>query len=160
MNAECINPFIKGATSVMSQVLNKPMTLGKLRALPNSYTTQNVSVVFGITGDLYGQVIFGMDDATAKKITELMLSGMSCDDEALAASTLSELGNMISGNSMTNFSVVGKVCDISPPSIIRGSDVSISMQNLPTLLVTIAIQDIGDFEISLSVKAKETAAAA
>jgi chemotaxis protein CheX len=55
--------------------------------------------------------------------------------DQLAASAIAELGNMISGNAMLHLSEAGYVCDITPPTIIQGSNVKISTLAIPAIVI-------------------------
>lgn len=159
MRAEFINPFVKGATDVLTMMLAVTPSLGTVSARPKMFTTKTINVVCGITGDLQGQVIYGMNADVAERFARAMLGGMEVDDE-LAISSLAELGNMISGNSLTILASQGFTCDITPPSIIRGTDVVISTVHIPALVIPVELANHGALEINVSLKEREAAQAA
>ncbi len=82
--------------------------------------------------------------------------------DQLAASAIAELASMISGNSIALLSNSGYVCEITPPTIIRGSNVPVDTNDVPALVIPMKLKDIGDFEISVSVieRADQTTKAA
>jgi Predicted inhibitor of MCP methylation, homolog of CheC len=57
---------------------------------------------------------------------------------------------MITGNAAALLAEKGYTCDISPPSIIRGSNVKISTVNTPALVVPITLGEFGDLEINVA----------
>ena len=159
MRAELVNPFIRGASAVIALVMPIKPTLGTISARPKIFTTQQLNIVCGVTGDLQGQIIFGMSEDTAKRVAEKMLGDMQADHE-MVGSTLAELGNMISGNSLTQLAGGGFVCDITPPSMIRGKDVSISTLDIPAVVIPLMLDDLGEIEINVSLKDRVVAVAA
>ena len=104
----------------------QPPVKGELAAQPTIFTSQQCNVVCGVTGQVQGQVIYGMSLTTADKIASTMLGQPIKTFDALAASAIGELGNMISGNAMQHLSEAGWICDITPPTIMRGTNVKIS----------------------------------
>lgn len=160
MKVEYINPFVQGALSVTETLLNIKPERGHMSARPTMFTTQQVNIVVGITGPVEGQVIYGMSVQTADKIASIMLGAPVVSFDQLAASAIAELGNMISGNSMMHLHGAGFICDITPPTIIRGSNVRISTLDIPALVIPLKIENVGVFEINVSLQERRRAMAA
>lgn len=154
MKVEYISPFVEASVSVIESVLSTTAERGQLSARPQVFTSQQVNIVCGIAGDIIGQVIYGMSIVTAETVASKMLGQSIVTFDQLAASAIAELGNMISGNSMTLLSNQGFRCDITPPTIVKGTNVKISTLDTPTLVIPMKIKDIGDLEINVSLKEK------
>ena len=135
MKVEYINPFIVAATSVLEMVLGAAPSKGNLAMQPATFTSQQCNVVCGVTGQAHGQVIYGMSLITADKIASAMLGQPIKTFDQLAASAIAELGNMISGNALAKLSEGDYVCDITPPTIIRGTNVKISTLSIPAIVI-------------------------
>jgi chemotaxis protein CheX len=159
MKVEYVSPFAEATIKVVEMVLNITPERGVLSARPQIFTTQQISIVCGITGDITGLVIYGMSMVTADKIASRMIGAPVVTFDGLAASAIAELGNMVSGNSMSLLSGEGYSCDITPPTIIRGSNVKITTLNVPALVIPMTIPDIGEFEINVSLQEKVRLAA-
>jgi len=135
MDIELINPFILASFSVMEMLLGAAPTKGALSVRQNGITSEQVNVVCGVTGDARGQVIFGMSLSTADRIASKMIGAPVVTFDSLAASAIAELGNMISGNAMLHLSEGKFVCDITPPAVIRGTNVEISTLAIPSIVI-------------------------
>ena len=135
MRVEYINPFLAGASSVLEMVLGETPVKQSLSAQATSFTSEQCNVVCGVTGQAQGQVIYGMSLAVADKIASHMLGEPIKTFDALAASAIAELGNMISGSAMSGLADAGYICDITPPAIIRGTKVEISTLNIPAVVI-------------------------
>jgi len=159
MRVEYVSPFVEATVKVMQTLLNKTPERGQLTARPQVFTTQQVNVVCGVTGDIEGQVIYGMSIVAADRIASEMLGSPVVTFDQLAASALAELGNMISGNSMTLLAGQGYTCDITPPTIIKGSNVKIATLDTPALVIPMRLADIGEFQINVSLKERVRRAA-
>ena len=70
--------------------------------------------------------------------------------DEMAWSALSELGNMITGNAATLLSQNGYDLDITPPSVIRGTDVEVSTR-VPALVVPLSTP-FGRVEINVALE--------
>lgn len=154
MKVEYINPFIEAAFSVLEQVLGHTPERGDLAMQPTCFTSQQCNVVCGITGQVQGSVIFGMSLVTADKIASAMLGQQIKSFDQLAASAIAELGNMISGNAMSKLSESGFVSDITPPTIIRGTNVQISTISIPALVVPVKVEQ-GEISITVGLQSKK-----
>lgn len=159
MKTEYVNPFISAATSVIEMVISEPPKRGSIAARPQIFTSQQINVVYGVTGPVQGQVIFGMSVQTATNIAGRMVGNPVHSFDALAASAIAELGNMISGNAMTSLSNAGFDSDITPPTIIRGSNVKISTMDIPALVIGFSLGSLGEFELTVCVRERPARAA-
>jgi chemotaxis protein CheX len=151
MKAEYINPFVSAAVEVCQMVLGITPQRGQLNARKGIFTSQQCNIVLGVTGQLEGMIIYGMSIFTADKIASQMLGTTIRTFDELAASAIAELGNMISGNALTKLAGTGYRCNLSPPSIIRGSSVRISTLEIPTLVVPL-ITELGELEINVGLQ--------
>ncbi len=160
MKVEYVGPFVSGAVSVLTSLLGQTPVRGDLSARPQLFTSQQVNVVCGVTGVIEGQVIYGMSVQTADKVASGMIGQAIVTFDALAASAIAELGNMISGHSVSGLASAGFICDITPPTIIRGNNVKISTFNVPSLVVPIKIPEIGEIEITICLRERVARVAA
>jgi chemotaxis protein CheX len=140
MKVEYINPFVLASFSVLETVLGNTPIQGEVALQREAFTSQQCNVVCGVTGQVQGQVIFGMSMETADRIASTMLGEKIKEFDQLAASAIGELANMICGNAQQHLSEGGLICDITPPSIIRGRNVSISTLSIPTVVIPLTTQ--------------------
>lgn len=154
MKVEYINPFILAAQSVLEMVLGAAPMKGNLAMQPATFTSQQCNVVCGVTGQAHGQVIYGMSLTTADKIASHMLGQPIKTFDQLAASAIAELGNMISGHAMSKLSESSYICDITPPTIIRGKDVKISTLSIPAIVIPLETEH-GPLSITVGLQGKK-----
>lgn len=154
MKAEYVNPFASAAVNVFTMVAGVTPERGQLGARPQMFTTQQVNIVCGVTGTIEGLVLYGMSLLTASRIASKMIGHSVTTFDSLAQSAIAELGNMISGNSLSLLSTQGLSCDITPPSIIRGNNVRMTTSDCPVLLIPMMLPDVGMFEINVCLREK------
>lgn len=159
MKVQYVSPFAEAAVNVIQMLIGTTPDRGPLSARPQMFTTQQINIVCGITGDVEGLVIYGMGMVTADKIASRMLGQPVVTFDQLAASAIAELGNMISGNAVGLLSGQGFTCDITPPTIIRGKDVKITTLDIPALTIPLNLDGIGSIEVNLSLQERRRAAA-
>lgn len=133
---------------------------GSLSARPQMFTSQQINIVCGITGNVEGLVIYGMSMITADKIASKMIGAPVVTFDQLAASAIAELGNMVSGHSVSLLASQGYTCDITPPTIIRGTNVSVTTLDIPAIVIPMNLPDIGEFEINVSLQERVARVAA
>jgi chemotaxis protein CheX len=154
LKVEYINPFIEATYSVTEMVLGNAPVKGSLKMQPTTFTSHQCNIVCGVTGHVQGQVIFGMAMSTADRIASAMLGQPIKTFDQLAASAIAELGNMISGNAISLLAEAGYISDITPPTIVRGSNVKISTLSIPAIVVPITLAQ-GELSITVGLQARK-----
>src|SRR5262249_27973060 len=89
----------------------------------------------------------------ANRIASVMAAKPLKVFDSFVASAVAELGNMISGNALMALSDSGYVCDITPPTIIRGANVEITTIDIPAISIHL---DTGHGEMVVTVSLCET----
>lgn len=152
MKVEHINPFLQAAFDIINALGSFDLTKGKLILKKEPVPSYGVSVIVGVVGQIKGQVIYSMSEDTAKQLASAMMMGMPVTEfDEMAKSAISELANMITGNSGTNLSAQGYVIDISPPTLITGTGVHITTNIQQTIVVPIQ-SSVGILEINISLE--------
>lgn len=152
MNVEYINPFINVSINLVKMVCNVKAERGQIFVKNSTFMAENVVIIIGIAGEFKGQVFFSMDESTACKIASAMMFGMEVNAlEEMAKSAIAELGNMIMGNVSTEFSNSGILIDITPPTVLVGSDIAVSTKGVKTICVPLILENIGKIEIDVAV---------
>jgi len=154
MNVEYINPFIEATKTVIKDTTGYDSNVGKVFLRDSSsFSTSEVVVVIGLTGDMVGQVFISMDRKNVLNISSAMVKAISGQEfteiDPMCISAVSELSNMILGNATTMLFKRGLLINISPPSIISGKNLFIS-NKLKTLCIPINITNESTIEINVS----------
>jgi len=152
VKAEYINSFIKASTEVLNNFVADKFSVGRPYIRNNPFPTREIIIILGITGDIKGQAVFSLTEDMAKKIASGMMMGMPVDEiDEMAKSALSELGNMIMGNSATLLFNVGAKIDITPPSLVKGTSIEISSAGMETICVPL-VSEMGEIEFDIGIK--------
>jgi len=152
MNVEYINPFIEASQMVLKQIANLDTTLGKIFIKTSPYESDSVAIIIGITGKIRGQVIFIMNTKLAMKIASSMMCGMPVTElDEISKSAISELTNVILGNTATILYNRGVGIEITPPSLLIGESMQISTNRLKTVCIPLHISETEAFEIDISI---------
>ena len=155
VNVEYINPFIEATQTVLRDFCHVEATIGKPYLSQATYEGNTLMVIVGITGDLRGQVIINMSDVVACNLCSHMMMGMPVNElNDMAKSAISELANMILGNSATIFSKKAITLDITPPSVCSGMNLSISVSDSKTICIPLVFDDNQSLEINVAIKDK------
>jgi chemotaxis protein CheX len=152
MKAEYINPFIKASTEVLRTIVNVEFKTGAPYLKQSPLAPDNVMILVGITGEIRGQVTLSMKKQVAMDIASSMMMGMPVDElDEMSKSALSELGNMIMGNTATLLFNNGINIDITPPTLMMGDNLSISVTGMTTVGIPL-ISDLGSINLDISAK--------
>lgn len=148
LKAEFINPFVKSAFDVLETIIGGSLERGQLALRKLTFTTQQVTIMMGVNGDVEGVVLYGMSYNTATQIASAMIGATVSELDEMATSAIAELGNMITGHATTLLSENGFKTDITPPSVVRGTNVEVSTRT-PALVIPVTTQ-YGNIEINVA----------
>ena len=152
MDVKFINPFINVTINMVQQICNVGAKRGQIYVKSSPYIAENVVIIIGIAGDFKGQVFFTLDEKTACSIASSMMFGMEVPAlDEMSKSAIAELGNMIMGNVSTEFYNEGIKIDITPPTVLVGSDINISTKGIQTICVPIEIENGTSLELVVAV---------
>jgi len=152
MNVEYINPFIEASQSVLKQIAGIDARLGNVYIKKSPYTGDNILIFVGLTGKIRGQAVFAMSKKVALIIASNMMGGKKLLDlDEISKSALSELTNMILGNTATILYNKGMGIEITPPSFLIGDNIQISPTKMKTICIPLLIEDNEQIEIHISV---------
>lgn len=113
---------IKAATETISAVCGQELVMKQAYMHKRDVIDNAVAVTLEFTGGITGKVVIRFTEDNAKKTASAMMCGMPVEEiDAMAASALSELGNMIMGGAAINIAANGFNVDITTPQITQGS---------------------------------------
>lgn len=146
-----INPFLQSAISIVEQTTMMKMTVGKPAVSELVFGEDRFILQVGVTGVLKGQVLIVMSTDSAKCMASKMMMGMPVEQiDDMATSALSELSNMIMGNTATIFSTQGILMDITPPIALSGSNLKMQA-NVQALSIPLSFEGAEVMSIYLCV---------
>lgn len=148
MRVEFVDPFVSAAYSVLEMFIQDKPERGVLSVRANTFTTQQVTIMAGVNGDVEGTALYGMSMVTAQKIASAMMCEEAKQMDDMAWSAISELGNMVTGNATKLLYEAGYECNITPPSVLQGVNMQISTR-VPAIVVPV-ITKFGRVEINIA----------
>ncbi len=156
MNVKLLNPFVQAAVEVLKAEVGVEVTRGEISLQRSSLTSDDITVLLNLVGDVYGVVMYGMSRSTGLEMVSSILGQRFEEINALAQSGVAELGNVISGRATIRFSEAGYKSNISTPTVLIGSGVQISTLDFPRIVVPLETQ-FGCFTAHLALKEKPLA---
>jgi len=155
MNVEYINPFIEASMSIINQTTGFNPKIGKLYIKNTPYKGDNLLILIGLTGKIQGSVVLSFSTEMACKIASAMMGGYTVTQlDELAKSAVGELCNMILGNTATLFSKKNIHIDITPPTILTGDNIELSIHQTVIVCVPLEFDDGSKIEIDISYRDK------
>lgn len=150
INAAHINPFLIASAKILKDACSVDAKVGKPYIKNTKFHDDTILIMIGITGEIRGQVMIAISNVTACNLaSKMMMMPVEKMDE-ISTSAISELGNMIMGNSATIFSTQGIGIDITPPTICTG-DVSFSNNYTQNICVPLDYEENYKIEINIAV---------
>lgn len=152
MKAEIVNSYIAAALKVINSFASTPFAVGRPFVRQGTYATNDIMIILGITGEIRGQASLSLSKALARGLASSMMMGMPVEEiDDMAKSALSELGNMIMGNSATLLFNNGIKTDITPPSLLTGQAIEVSAADMETICVPLTSAD-GTIDFDIGIK--------
>lgn len=152
MKVEFVNPFIKAATEVLDAELGADSQRGNLRLEKSSVTSDEITAMVGVTGNVSGLVLYSMSQDTALGIVSRMLGQEVSEFDALAQSGIGELGNVITGRAGVLLAEAGYASNITPPALVIGKGTMITTLDLNRLVFPLHTE-VGGLEVQVVLKA-------
>jgi chemotaxis protein CheX len=151
VKVEIINPFIQAATEVLETELGAEALRGALHVRKSACTTNEVTTLVGVTGQVSGIVLYSMSLATAIGLVSRMMGQEFTEFDALAQSGIGELGNVITGRAGVLLSQAGYQSNITPPALVIGEGTMITTLDLNRLVFPLET-DVGPLEVQVVLK--------
>lgn len=151
MDVEMLKPFVEGAAEVLQIEVKTTVDKGNLTLQKSALTTNEVTVMLNLVGDIRGVVLFCLSQETGLKMVSRILEQEFTEFDSMAQSGIAELGNVITGRSTVKLSKAGYRVDISPPTVITGKDVKISTLDFARIVVPLKTE-LGTVEIHLAIR--------
>lgn len=151
MNVDFLNPFLEAAAHVLKAELGVEMNRGAISLAKGSLTSDEVTVLIAVIGQVQGVVFYGMSAQTGLAIVSRIMDQPFETLDPLAQSGIAELGNVISGRAAINLSQAGYQCTISPPTVVLGKGVRITTLDFGRIVVPLSTE-LGELVVHLAVR--------
>jgi len=136
--------FKESIFSFLKREIGGEVVVEKIDAHPTTTISSGISVAIGIIGRHDGRLIMDMSEATALGMTRKILQddGQQIED---AINFLSEFTNVIAGNACSLLNGLNRSFGlrVSPPTVFRGKDITISIGDIMSESFVIKT-DLGD----------------
>lgn len=149
MKEQYVNAFLSPALLVWEKELEAELKMTGAESVTNQFTSSDLTVIIGISGQLEGNALYGFGMETARSVASKMIGREVKDLDEMALSAIGEIANMITGNAATLLSSLGMVCNISPPVIIEPMGSRFTTRGMPQILAKFA-SDLGPLHIRIS----------
>jgi len=135
MRVQLVNCYVAAAIDVLAKETARAVTRGGLQLQQNPYTTEDVTAMVGVSGDLAGSLYISMSEATALDLVSAMLGQPTEQFDELAQSGIAELANVVAGAASVALAEAGHTTTITPPLLLVGSGARLSSVEIQRLVV-------------------------
>ena len=135
MRVQLVNCYVAAAIDVLAKETGQPVARAGLQLQQNPYTTEEVTAMVGVSGDLAGSLYISMSEGTALGLVSQMLGQETLDFGELAQSGIAEVANVIGGAASVALSEAGHETTITPPLLLVGAGARLSSVEIQRLVV-------------------------
>ena len=150
-NVKFMNPFVETAAEVLEKEVNAKVERGTLSLQKSSLTSDQITVLLSLVGQVQGVVLYGLSIKTALNLVSRMMGQEFAEFDNLAQSGIAELGNVITGAATVKLSKEGFDAEISPPTLVQGEGIQISTLDFPRVVVQLKTE-MGDITVHLALR--------
>lgn len=158
VRAEFVNPFVLAGMRAIESVMGAAPEAGQPAVRSATSTTQQVSIVIGVSGAVEGQAVYGMSLVTATKLAAAISGVTTVTFDEGVSNAITELGTMIADRATTLLSEAGYETRADPPALVRGVNVEVPT-SAPALVVPL-YTDFGKIEVNVALRASAPLAGA
>ncbi|MBX3052724.1 MAG: chemotaxis protein CheX [Caldilineaceae bacterium] len=151
MSVNFLNPFLNAAKSVLSVEVGMEVDRGAVTMETDCYTSQDITVLLSIVGDIQGIVLYSMDTGMALAMVSHMLGEPQEEFDELAQSGIAELGNVITGVVTTYLAESGYHCSISVPTLVIGRGTVLSTLGFKRVVIPLTTE-MGHMSIHIALQ--------
>ncbi len=144
-----VNAFLTPPISVWEQKLKSQLELVGAELASPEFTTDDLTVIIGISGQLQGNVLYSFSQQTARAITSKMTGREITEYEGVVILAMCDIANAITRNAIIELSNAGAVCQVSPPIVIDPAGSKFSTVVGRQILVKFS-SDLGPLHIRVS----------
>jgi chemotaxis protein CheX len=150
-----LNPFVESVFVVLEAELGISAERGDLSLISSAYTTDEITVLVNLSGQVQGMVMYGMSESMALEMVSRILGDRFEHLDDLAQSGIGELGNVITGQASIRLSEAGYESTLSPPKVITQKSAMVSKVDFNRILVPVKTE-IGDLRIHIALHANSS----
>lgn len=151
INVDHINPFLLASTKILKEMCSIDAKIGKPFVKNPIFLADTMVILIGFTGEMKGQVLIAFEHPVACDIASKMMMMPVEEMNDLSRSAISELGNMIMGNTATVFSTKGIAIDITPPTVGKGT-MSFTSSFAQNICIPLEYEGGKKIEINIAIK--------
>jgi len=137
VQSDLLQPFVDSAVRVLAQML--PGTVAHEEPSEESdlsVAAEGVAALVPVHGDAAGVAMYCMSRGTALAVAGALIGKPLAGLDRVAASCITEVANIITGNAMAALEARGCGCDILPPSLLAGHGLQVTLTTpTPTFVV-------------------------
>jgi len=150
---DLIGAFTAAAARVLTMETGSEVSSGQaIQYQAPLRSPDEVTVLVGISGvRLKGVVLYAMSEVTALNLASAMIGETLTEFNALAESAVSELANVFAGNASVELERKGYPCRLSPPSVIAGEGLLITLAQVGLVRSKLSTQH-GELTIILALR--------
>lgn len=143
--------FTNVSLEIFSQMTRLSIRQGEISVKEHSYPSYDCSFIIGVTGCFKGAVTMTLRKETALFLASAMLGSTAREIDELAESALKELVNITVGQALSVSGSEGPL-DITPPTFIQGTNISMSVADIQQVYVSTLITEGGPVEFTVSLE--------
>ena len=117
---ELVQPYLQAAKEVIGRETGSEVGVGKVSMKKPPASTDEVSILIGVTGQIQGVVMIMMNKQTALNVVGHITGENYTQLDELAESAVAEMANVISGRGGIALAALGRETTISPPAVLIG----------------------------------------
>lgn len=152
LKAEFINQFIEASQYVFTKTAKMNITFGNMLEKSLLFSSDSIGVYLGVTGKVRGQVLFCMHKNVACELaSSFMRMKIEGELDEISRSAITEIANIILGQTASSLYEKGLKINITPPSFLLGENINFIIENQKFICIPFLLESGSVIETAVSI---------
>jgi chemotaxis protein CheX len=117
MRLDFVKAFVNSTTEILGELIGSDVEVSSMTMTPNPVADREIVTIIGLMGEVHGDVIIDIDQATAKRLGGHLTGEEPAGMTPLVESSIAEVASMAIGRAISRINDDGTRLRMSPPHI-------------------------------------------
>jgi chemotaxis protein CheX len=151
MRLDFVKAFVNSTTEILGELIGSEVEVNSMTMVSGPIADREVITIIGLMGELQGDVVFDIDQPTAKRLGEHLTGEEAECMTPLVKSSIAEVASMAIGRAISRINDDGTKLRMTPPNIFTDAETITYQDSFETLVAPITTQ-YGEVRISVAIQ--------
>jgi chemotaxis protein CheX len=151
MRLDFVKAFVNSTTEILGELIGSDVEVRSMTMTPSAIEDREVVTIIGLMGEVHGDVILDIDQATAERLGEHLTGEAPTGMTPLVKSSIAEVASMAIGRAISRINDDGTKLRMTPPNIYTHANALDYEKSFETLVAPITTE-YGEVRIRVAIQ--------